>query len=328
MSLPRELNREEFSLLSANPNLFKLERIGSNPSKAGSKIHWREEQIDFIKNDYKENLDVKRLSLLFGTSEQAMREWLHKWGVKTLTRTEKNRLLKKRNSDYFESIDTPDKAYWLGFLYADGGINSGKRWSVRINLQDRDKDHLKKFLDAVEDYDTQIKETVKKTEKKNYKGVYISLGDKKMVLDLINKGCTPKKSFTATFPNEDQVPDELISHFVRGYFDGDGCITHSNHKNSNLKYYSGNIIGTADILQNILIRIGKSNLKINPLKDKEQTAYVTNFSGNKMMSNLCDYLYEGSTDSNRLDRKYKEFMDLKEQRRTVKTYSNKEEYIE
>ena len=143
MSKPRELNREEKDLLSSDPSLFKVERVGSNSNKAGSKIRWTEEQIEFIKKDYQENLDVKRLSLLFGTSEQAMREWLHKFGIKTLTKTEKNNLLHVRNSDYFEAIDSSDKAYWLGFLYADGGISNNKNL-IRINLQEQDREHLQK----------------------------------------------------------------------------------------------------------------------------------------------------------------------------------------
>ena len=327
MSKPRELNREEQELLSKNPQLFKVNRIGTNSSKAGSKIKWTDEQIEFIKSDYDNNLDVKRLALLFGTSEQTMREWLHKFGIKTLTKTEKNRLLHKRDSDFFEKIDTPEKAYWLGFLYADGGIDKKKNY-LRINLQEKDRDHLEKFLIAIKDKNTKIKETIKKVGEKEYKGVYLGIGDKKMVQDLINKGCTPKKSFTITFPTEEQVPENLISHFIRGYFDGDGCITYSKHLNSDLKYYGGNIIGTVNLLKGILEKIGKQNLKISPLSKKEKTAYSVNFSGNKMMANLGRYLYNNSTDLIRLSRKFNKFLELKKQRETKKTYSNKDEYIE
>lgn len=326
MSLPRELTREEKEILSSNPQLFIVERIGSNPNKAGSKIHWTEEQINFIKEDYNTNMDVKRLSLLFGTSEQAMREWLHKFGIKTLLANEKKRVKKTYNSDYFEKINTPDKAYWLGFLYADGGIIANKRWAVRINLKAEDIDHLEKFLKAIEYTEGKIRETVKKDNGKEYKGAYINISDKKMVQDLIDKGCTPKKSYTISFPTENQVPNNLLSHFIRGYFDGDGCITSSNHKNSTLRYYGGNVIGTKSMLQGILKAIGKDYLKINPLSKIRDSVFTVSFSGNRMMSQLADYLYKDSNEDILLSRKKKKFDELKKQRREVKTYSNKNEY--
>lgn len=47
---------------------------------------------------------------------------------------------------------------------------------------------------------------------------------KKSYTDLINKGCGINKSLILKFPDETQVPQNLISHFIRGYFDGDGCV--------------------------------------------------------------------------------------------------------
>ena len=326
MSKPRELNGEELKLLSENPKLFSVERIGSSPNKAGSKIHWTEEQKEFIKRDYNENLDVKRLSLLFNTSEQAMREWIHKFGIQTLTATEKNRLKKIRNSDYFEKIDSPDKAYWLGFLYADGGIKAGEQWTVRINLKATDEDHLKKFLKAIQSTKNTIKQTTKKDNEKEYKGVYVCISDKKMVEDLIDKGCTPRKSYTLTFPDESQVPKHLLNHFIRGYFDGDGSISKTNHKNSTLKYFEGNIIGTENMLSGILKEIGKQNLTIRPLSNKNDIVKSVSFSGNRMMSRLYEYLYKDSAPEIELTRKKNLFLELKQQRRNIKTYSNKDEY--
>ena len=49
-----------------------------------------------------------------------------------------------------------------------------------------------------------------------------------MVNDLINLGCIPNKSLTLTFP--DFINDELLPHFIRGYFDGDGCIWNGKRK--------------------------------------------------------------------------------------------------
>lgn len=48
-----------------------------------------------------------------------------------------------------------------------------------------------------------------------------------MMGDLISNGCVPKKSLILKFPEEDIVSKELQSHFIRGYFDGDGSLLHS-----------------------------------------------------------------------------------------------------
>jgi intein-encoded DNA endonuclease-like protein len=43
--------------------------------------------------------------------------------------------------------------------------------------------------------------------------------------DLINLGCVPNKSLILKFPTEEQVPEKFLSHFIRGFFDGDGSVT-------------------------------------------------------------------------------------------------------
>nr|DAG90196.1 MAG TPA: endonuclease [Crassvirales sp.] len=52
------------------------------------------------------------------------------------------------NRDFFSVIDTEEKAYWLGFLYADGFISaSGNTVGLSISL--KDIDHLKKYNNAL-----------------------------------------------------------------------------------------------------------------------------------------------------------------------------------
>lgn len=53
------------------------------------------------------------------------------------------------NEDVFEAIDNEEKAYWLGFLYADGCVTTLGTKSVKISLQARDEDHLVKFRDFI-----------------------------------------------------------------------------------------------------------------------------------------------------------------------------------
>mgnify|MGYP002625860766 CR=1 FL=1 len=66
---------------------------------------------------------------------------------------------------------------------------------------------------------------VKYSEKNpNWQDQYIfSVSSPKMKVDLIRLGAIPNKSLILEFPKD--IPNDLIRHFVRGYFDGDGCIS-------------------------------------------------------------------------------------------------------
>jgi DNA-binding transcriptional regulator WhiA len=131
------------------------------------------------------------------------------------------------DESYFEKIDTEDKAYWLGFLYADGYINDKpSEYALEIGLIRSDKDHIELFSKYIKS-NYLIKDRIisKKYLKKNGKyceSSHLRIYNKKVVEDLIDKGCTNNKSWTITFPNF--LEHNLERHFIRGYFDGDGSI--------------------------------------------------------------------------------------------------------
>ena len=120
-----------------------------------------------------------------------------------------------QNDNYFECIDSADKAYFLGLLYSDGNVYL-KRNRVQLTLHNDDVEIMGKFAIAM-GYSGPFY---------NDRGKYTKMiiCSKKMVQDLIKLGCGSKKSLTLTFPNSQQVPSSLLSHFLRGYFDGDGCV--------------------------------------------------------------------------------------------------------
>ena len=133
------------------------------------------------------------------------------------------------NEDYFKKIDTAEKAYWLGFLYADGCITRFyrneklKSMSLELTLQDEDCDHLIKFKNALES-NVPIQH---KIINRKYKSDRIVINCTSMCRDLIKLGCTPVKSLTLEFPNNDILPEEYVRDFIRGYFDGDGGVSYT-----------------------------------------------------------------------------------------------------
>jgi len=137
------------------------------------------------------------------------------------------------DENYFETIDTEDKAYWLGFLAADGtirlrhgGAEKKKRGSsIVLKLAIKDEHHLKKFA-KVFGGDSRITyqrdyTTTRKGEESYSDNCRVSINSNKLVEDIMNKGVIPRKSFTLDKPNIDPI---WYSHFIRGYFDGNGSV--------------------------------------------------------------------------------------------------------
>lgn len=108
----------------------------------------------------------------------------------------------------FDKIDTEEKAYWLGFMFADGTVGSS-RDDVKIDLSERDIEHVQKFADFV-GYKRQLNKPI------------LSVRSKEMKAALVKHGCLPRKSHIDVQP--ENVPVELHRHFMRGVCDGDGYI--------------------------------------------------------------------------------------------------------
>lgn len=137
----------------------------------------------------------------------------------------------KFNENVFDVIDSEEKAYWLGFLYADGNITtqvSNKcHYGINISLKGDDSGHLYKFLEFLQHKSPHVTISTITLNGKPFKRCKINISNKHMWQTLYNLGCAPKKSLTLQFPNKYIIADRtLIRHFVRGYWDGDGCISY------------------------------------------------------------------------------------------------------
>lgn len=141
---------------------------------------------------------------------------------------------KPYNEHVFDFIDSEEKAYWLGFIFADGYIYSAplKEGKTRVDYNfelcssDKDKGHMEKFNKFI-DRNKEVKVT--KSDKLGHFRCRVCLSSKHLWNTLNYLGCTPNKSLTLSFPKLSVFRDaSLIRHFIRGYFDGDGCITCSN----------------------------------------------------------------------------------------------------
>src|SRR3990167_2564304 len=120
---------------------------------------------------------------------------------------------------------SPEMAYVLGFFAADGTMVANKRGAHFIEFHSTDKQLLfivKKLFGSNHKISTRDKHNPK------WKiGYRLQIGSSEMFEDLISLGFTPNKSLTIEFP---KVPRRLLGDFIRGYFDGDGCIYFRKHR--------------------------------------------------------------------------------------------------
>ena len=129
------------------------------------------------------------------------------------------------NIDFFKEIDTPEKAYWLGFIVADGNVNKNG-FNMQINLNAKDGKHLQKLADV---FGKKVKYTnyYNKNKGTEYQGVYLCVSSKKLCSDLNSLGMLPNKTDLNQSSILKNINDKMFPHFVRGIFDGDGSISYS-----------------------------------------------------------------------------------------------------
>lgn len=171
---------------------------------------------------YKKGSSISDLSLEYNVSHNTVKRRLVEAGVEFRPAGDALRV-HYFNESYFEVIDSPTKAYWLGFMFADGMVMS-TRTDVVLGLSTKDREHLVQFARDIEysgpglvkDYKSSGMGTTVKYSR-------VSLRSEKMWMDLIDKGCIPNKSLDLSPPLN--LPDEYLVDFVRGVVDGDGYLS-------------------------------------------------------------------------------------------------------
>ena len=180
---------------------------------------WSCDEIEYLKNNYSKK-SIKEIAEYLNRTESSVRLKANRNGLKK----------SPYNCDYdfFKIIDSEEKAYWLGFIAADGWVtvnelsNAG---TLGIELQYRDINHLKKFNKSIcGNYKIDMVDKTCKVSSypdKVHKICRIRVFSIDMVNDLHKFGITANKTYNFHIPN---IDESLMRHFIRGYFDGDGCV--------------------------------------------------------------------------------------------------------
>jgi len=155
------------------------------------------------------------------------------------------------NIDYFKEINSNDKAYWLGFICADGNI---KKTNNKVSLISKDLEVIVGFKEAIgAENKISKREIFDKRTNKTYTGYSIQIGNEIFTQHLINLGITNNKTNVLEFPN---IEEKYYSYFIAGLFDGDGSIS--------------------------LKGINKNRLVINLISTNEMLLYIKEYILNKL----------------------------------------------
>lgn len=191
------------------------------------------------------------------------------------------------DNNLFKKIDNADSAYWLGFLYADGSVRKDRN-EITLDLQEQDKKTIEDFHNYCNNKNSIRIHNITRNGK-IYTSYVSGFSNAQVKENLINLGCVPKKSLILTFPTEQQVPQEFIYDFVRGYIDGDGYIQYDYEKHR----YRIIILGTKEFLQGLIQRLGLFEY-YSISQDKNSNIYTLTVSNKENVFNLLNKLYENS----------------------------------
>lgn len=203
----------------------------------------------------------------------------------------------------FDKIDTEEKAYWLGFLFADGYVSKDPRNEIEISLQLLDVEHLYKFKNFLKSKNRVILD---------YKvgRCRFVVTNKHFKQTLKSLGCVNNKSLILEYPKIDK---SLERHFIRGYFDGDGSLTYAKtnkNKDNDKITISCSFIGTENFLSGIanFTNIKTSTPYLYDKAGENTVTYIMEYSKHRSV-NLVELLYEDSTIY--LNRKYNRYIYFK-----------------
>lgn len=184
--------------------------------------------------------------------------------------------------DYFETIDTEAKAYYLGLMLTDGNVHKIKRnteqYRIQIALQSQDRDILERFKKELHSSNKIIHYQKDKRDE-----CIFGIQSVKMAYDLSKQGITPNKTFIAELNYN--IPPDLFRHYIRGIFDGDGTVYYSN-EHLHFGFYGTHKLVTQ--VQDWLIE--QINLTRHKITDKETVSFTT-YQKRKDIENFYNLIY-------------------------------------
>lgn len=305
----RKWNEEELQFLRENYGVLSLEEIAKKLNRTVSSImhkakrngiksvckseqRWTDEQVQYLIDNYKLKTN-KELAKILHKTKVAVDIKANNLGLKNTKY--------HYNQDFFSIIDTEEKAYWCGFIMADGCVTIQKdinSCELTINLQKSDYTHLEKFNKSLNgNVPVIFVKQISNFNNQPYETSRIRFYSQQMVHDLQKYGVIPCKSTIKKFPNN--IPNHLMKHYIRGYFDGNGSICKSNGRLS-----CSFVTGSEEFASELKDYLEKMGIPCYPISKKSNSSSYSFLIACKdhNREKFLKYLYSNS--SIYLDRKY------------------------
>lgn len=287
------LTREQKEFIIKNYSTMNSSRICNMIGVTYKSLHGYANNLHLTKNDFDYYYNIRK-----SKTDYSYLRYTNKLKENKVTDLYRSKYGKyESNQNYFSKIDNEFKSYWLGFLYADC-YNNTNEGNVEITLCKEDELHISKFLDSIQS-DAPIKQKVVR----NFLACRVNVCNRKISDDLNNLGCIKNKSLALSFPTQEIIPKELMRHFIRGFFDGDGCIHIDIDKKECSVGFTSNYNFCLSLRDYLSDKLYISKVTIN--EDKRSSACQICWNGAENSNKIFQYLYK---DSNiYLDRKINKF---------------------
>lgn len=252
-----------------------------------------EEQAKQIYQDYLQGLSLDKLGEKYQISRHVLSRELKHYNFDITHRKY------QVNESFFDEIDSEEKAYWLGFLAADG-CNENSHHTITINLNERDGEHLEKFRKALNSEAT-IFSVAGAGYGKDTTLVRIVINSIHLCEALTKQGVPPRKSNILQPPN---ISPDLYKHWIRGYLDGDGSIYISDDT-ARIAF-----VGTKEVLDFIVNFFipGQERALYARHPEENKNNFQFSFGGNPSVIKYLHQIYDDATVY--LDRKYQKVLEI------------------
>jgi hypothetical protein len=271
--------------------LKSTEVLAQIQSLAHQKDYHCEPYLTFRKIYLDDYLSIGAIAEMMGCSISKVQKYLEREGL-TRTNLDSKKLLSKlmqHNSTFFDAIDTEEKAYWLGFFYADGYLAKNGS-TLKIDLSVKDALHLQRFANI---FQTKVLVRERSPDKRNGI-VYVSATSVIVCAYLwdafIEKGVRQGNTLSEDISVFKHVPENLMHHFVRGVFDGDGSVYR--HKSGGLGFSFVGSYPFMEYLRGVLI--ASVELSVTKLGKMGKLTHLR-WKGNSASECFKNWLYRDAT---------------------------------